>query len=636
MRRFLHLLPLVVLSFTLAGCPSWFGDEEEEKKPFVLGDLIEPFDPPTLEELDAKVEWLDGEIVDPLERLRQRLHEEGDPPVALAEALNLGNNTVADNLNIRAAFGRLPSSDGQVNWNGSIVRHSAADVKSTNPILGSSTIEFDVSGLTSVGLMGFDWAFNPFAIKDTVVRWQSSKDMLYDKIVLRDDVTWSDGKPFTAHDVEFSFKVIMSEQVPVPAQRSGTDKLKWVKAYDDHTVVFFHKAPLATNVWNIAFSILPKHIYETSIYEDPTLQESDYHVKFEKNPVVGGAYEITSRDRDHHIELTSRESWYMHDGKQVRDKPYFRKVRFEIIVDTSIALLALKGGNIEEMILNPQQWKNQTNDDDFYKSNTKAFDVEWVYYYFGWNCKRPLFSDKRVRTAMSYAFDHDEMLETLRYGLDEPSNGIFHSTSRWAPKDPPKLYKQDLKKAEQLLDEAGWSDHDGDGYRDKEIDGKSVRFEFSILVMNKQERIAICNLLKENLEQIGIICNVRPLEFTVLQDKTRKHEFQAHFGGWGTGAYPDTGENLWRTDADRNFGQYSNPEVDRLFDEAMKELDDAKRREIFGRIHTTLYEDQPYTWLYFRNAYYGFNKNLRGWVFSPRGPYTYGPGFSSIWKPAAQ
>ena len=47
-----------------------------------------------------------------------------------------------------------------------------------------------------------------------------------------------------------------------------------------------------------------------------------------------------------------------------------------------------------------------------------------------------------------------------------------------------------------------------------------------------------------------------------------------------------------------------------------------------------LWEDQPYTWLYFRNAYFGFNKQLRGYNFSPRGPYNYGPGFDAIWKPA--
>ncbi|HUS39270.1 MAG TPA: peptide ABC transporter substrate-binding protein, partial [Pirellulales bacterium] len=100
---------------------------------------------------------------------------------------------------------------------------------------------------------------------------------------------------------------------------------------------------------------------------------------------------------------------------------------------------------------------------------------------------------------------------------------------------------------------------------------------------------------------------------------------------------PDTSENLWATNAienGRNFSQYSNPEVDRLFEKGKRELDLQKRAAIYAKIHMILWEDQPYTWLYFRNAYYAFNKDLRGYNFSPRGPYTYGPGSGSIFKPA--
>ncbi len=100
-------------------------------------------------------------------------------------------------------------------------------------------------------LFAFDWNLVPFADSDVVVSWQSSKDRLYDKVVLRRDCTWSDGKPITAHDVEFSYKMIMNPKIPVPAVKSGPDKLKGVVAYDDYTVVFFHQQSLATNEWNV-------------------------------------------------------------------------------------------------------------------------------------------------------------------------------------------------------------------------------------------------------------------------------------------------------------------------------------------------------------------------------------------------
>ncbi|MBI3464726.1 MAG: peptide ABC transporter substrate-binding protein, partial [Planctomycetes bacterium] len=492
--------------------------------------------------------------------------------------------------------------------------------------------EVDVVSLLGMGFFGFDWDLKPFALSETVVSWQTSKDRMSDKVVIRDDLTWSDGHPLTAHDVVFSFQTIMNPRVPVPAMRSQTDKLRWVEAYDDHTLVFFQREPLATNDWNLNFGIIPKHIYENSLKEDVTLQRSAYHVKYENDPVTGGPYIITRRSRGQEILVTARESWYMHSGKQVRPRPYFQQVRFRIIEDPNTALLAIKSGQTDELELQAAQWQDQTSGPDFYRFNTKADGVEWLYFYFGWNNKSPFFSDVRVRQAMSYAFDHDEMLNTLCYGLYEPCTGIWHPQSWMAPKKPTPRYRQDLDKAEDLLDQAGWEDHDGDGTRDKMIGGRLVPFEFSMIVRQDPERVRICELLKTNLDQIGIVCNVTPMEATVLQQRMLDHDFQGAYGGWSTGADPDTAENIWGTGQERNFVQYSNPEVDRLFDLGRKEFDREKRGEIYGRMHELIYADQPYTFLFFRKSFYGFNKQLRGINFSPRGPYHYNPGMGGIWK----
>jgi peptide/nickel transport system substrate-binding protein len=609
--------------------------KETPSKPFQLGDLLKPFTPPPLAEIDAKAEWVDQPVLDSLVLLRERQKDE-TPLATVQEALKLRNTSPENNAKILSALGRLPANDGQVDWNAVMVRHQAADVKSTNPVMASSEIEFDVGSLTAFGLFSFDWALRPFAAKETVVSWQTSKDRMMDKVVIRDDLTWSDGKPITAHDVVFSFRLIMTDAVPVPAQRSGTDKIRWIEAYDDHTLVYFHQAPLATNVWNLNFSVVPKHIYENSVAEDPTLSDSKYHVQQENHPVCGGPYEFAGRTRGKEIVLRARESYYMHGGKQVRDRPYFKEVRFNIISDPTVALLALKKGELDEYVLMPEQWMTQTGNDEFYYKNTKAYGLEWVDFHFGWNLKTPYFADVRVRKAMSYAFNYQEMLGKLLYGLYEPSTGIFQKTSPWYPKEPLAPYHQDLGKAEALLDEAGWTDSDGDGVRDKTIDGRKQKFEFSILCNSDPLRIQICTLLKENLDRIGVQCNVRPLEFTVLMDKTQKREFDAFMGGWGAGTDPDTSDNIWGTGEARNFVGYSNPEVDALFKRGREEFDPEKRLEIYRKIHKIIYDEQPYTWLYSRSSFYGFSKTLRGYNFSPRGPYHYGPGFGSFWKPTTQ
>ncbi len=591
----------------------------------------EPFDPPALADLEKSVTWIDRPVRDGMVLLRAE-QEKQKPAASVAEALALENTSADRNRTILAALGRLPA-EGAADMAARIDRHVTGDLGSTNPIMISTTAEFDILGLTGFGLFSFGRDLEPFASAETVASWQTSVDGLLDKVVIRDDLVWSDGQPITAHDVAFSYRLIMDPRVPVPAVRSGTDQMRWVHAYDDRTLVFFHKEPLATNVWNINFPVLPRHVYESTWEDDPTLKDSPAHVKLEEAPVSGGPYEIVERKRGQQIVLRRRESWSRVGGRKVRDEPFFREVRFRIIEDPNTSLLALKAGEVAEMVLTPEQWTTQTSGPDFNRSNTRVTAPEWVSFHFAWNIDSPFFADRRVRRAMSYAFDHDRMLEKLCFGLYAPAAGNFPDDSWMASKKKLQPYKQDLDKAEALLDEAGWVDHDNDGVRDKEIDGRLVPLEFSMLVNQQPLRVAICTLLKENLEQVGVRMNVRPTESTVIQDLTQKRKFQAYFGGWGSGTDPDSSENIWATGAGRNFISYSNPEVDRLFVEGRRELDRAKRAEKYARIQEILYEDQPYTWLYMRNSFYGFSKNLRGYVFSPRGPYHYSPGFGSLWKP---
>jgi len=620
----------------------------DENVKFTLGDLVPMAegDYPELKALIRDNEWLAKPVLNSLDLMRERQAKE-EKPATIEEMRRLQNTSRTNNLRIRSALGFLAAVDGSdIDYGATWDRHSGADVKSTNPLMISSTAEFDVAGLMGFGLFGFDWTFSPHGSEDSIRSWETSKNGLYDKVVMRDDLVWSDGTPITAHDIVFSYKVIMTSKVPVPAVRSGTDQLLGVKAYDDQTVVFFHPDPLATNVWNIMFPVIPKHVYEGSVAEDPTLQSSPYHVEKDENPVTGGAYVLTKRVRGQQIVLERRKSFHTVNGKQVRDIPHFKTIRFAIVEDPNTALLALKRGDLEEIQLTPQQWKEQTSSADFYKNNTKAYDIEWVYFYFGWNMRSPFFRDARVRQAMGLAFNHAEMMERHRHGMDEQSTGVFHRTSPWAPPKAPPAYQQDLNTAEDLLAAAGWTDTDGDGvldgyaFIDPEFDGqinevKRVKFEFTIVTSNRPDRVLLCELLRENLDQVGIVCNVRAAEFTVLQQMARDHKFHAQLGGWGTGTDPDTSDNLWATkaiDSGRNYVCYSNPNIDELFQQGKYELDLEKRKEIYRQIHRLLYDDQPYTWLYFRNAYFAFNNNLRGVNFSARGPYNYGPGEGSIFK----
>jgi len=246
----------------------------------------ESFEPPALETIDRDARWIDRPVKDALTLLRAE--QDAEPLKAtVAEALTLRNDTPSNNAAILSALGQLPA-EGAADLEARIDRHVAGDLGSTNPILISSNAEFDILGLTGFGLFSFDRQLEPFANAETVVSWQTSADGLIDKVVLRDDLVWSDGRPITAHDVAFTYRVIMDPRVPVPAVRSGTDQLRGVHAYDDRTLVFFHREPLATNVWNINFPVLPQHVYEKTWEDDPTLKDSPAHVALEEKPICDG------------------------------------------------------------------------------------------------------------------------------------------------------------------------------------------------------------------------------------------------------------------------------------------------------------------------------------------------------------
>jgi peptide/nickel transport system substrate-binding protein len=163
-----------------------------------------------------------------------------------------------------------------------------------------------------------------------------------------------------------------------------------------------------------------------------------------------------------------------------------------------------------------------------------------------------------------------------------------------------------------------------------------VPFEFTLLCAQFEDRIQTCTLMKECLDSIGIICNVKPTEFTVLTQLMMDGNFQAELGGWGAGADPDTSANIYMTGEERNYGHYSNPKVDELFIKARHEFAGDKRMALYGEIHNLLWEDQPYTWLFYRNSFYAFNKKLRGYNFSPRGPFHFSPGIGSMYAVEAQ
>ena len=198
-----------------------------------------------------------------------------------------------------------------------------------------------------------------------------------------------------------------------------------------------------------------------------------------------------------------------------------------------------------------------------------------------------------------------------------------------------EVAEEDPDKAEQLLDEAGWKDTDGDGIRDKLIDGKTVPFHFTVSVPNAGSGPKVAELLRADLEKIGVKCDVLLIGWVEFDARLRERKHQAYMMALTTGIDPDTAKNLWETKAiqdGRNYVGYSNPAVDELFQKGRREFDPGKRAAIYAEIDRLIYEDHPVTMLFCKPTLWGFSKSIRGYRPSPRGFYGYSPGFFSMWK----
>jgi peptide/nickel transport system substrate-binding protein len=595
----------------------------------------EDWKPPTLEELQTWG-WKDLPVVTMRELARQRSAGSAPPRVSAAEALSMRNDSREANETILSVLGLPPRTDEEVDWEAAVNRREADAPRTLNYVLWGSTVEDDICGLLYAVPGIFDHRFEPMADADIVKRWR--RNPMADLIELRGDLVWEDGAPLTAYDYEFAFHVIQDQRIAIPTGHADT--LRWVKAYDAQTLAVFHKEPLVTNIWNASFPALPRHIYSPGLAEDPTMRASDWNVYWNLHPLSGGRYRLVEHRSHEQVLLERRDSYYLdRNGRQVRDKPYVKTVRFRIIPDETAAQLAFVKGEIDEKRLQPQQWMRGTEDAEFLRHGVKVHGAEWGFTYFAWAQRpapdAPFFKDRRVRLAMAYALDHREMIEEIYFGLYDAGTGPF-SPESWMADPQAKPFQQDLDKAEALLGEAGWTDSDGDGVRDKTVGARKWDFEFTMSVPQAGSGPQLAVLLKQDLEKIGIRMDIKLLEWTAFLREQEVHASQAWIAAAGAGTDPAYHADLFKSENypnGRNGVGYSNPQVDELFEKGVREFDFVKRRQIYQRIHKLIAEDQPCMFLVFRRSFWAFGKRLRGYGFSPRGPFGSSPGFLDIWVP---
>jgi peptide/nickel transport system substrate-binding protein len=294
-------------------------------------------------------------------------------------------------------------------------------------------------------------------------------------------------------------------------------------------------------------------------------------------------------------------------------------VVYRIIPDLSTMFLELRSGGLDYMGLTPLQYAMQTDNPVFRRRFNKYRYPAFGYTYLGYNLRRPLFQDRRVRQALSFSIDKQELIEGVLLGLGQIATGPY-KPGTWPHNPRVRTYPYDPDQARALLAEAGWRDVDGDGILEK--DGKP--FSFTIVTnQGNDQRIKAGEIIQRRFREVGVEVKLRVIEWaSFLKEFIDPGNFDATILGWSIPIDPDV-YDIWHSGKIRpgelNFVHFRNAEVDLLLEEGRRTLDQERRKEIYGRFQEILAEEQPYTFLFVPDALPVVARRFRGIEPAPAG-----------------
>lgn len=426
--------------------------------------------------------------------------------------------------------------------------------------------------------------------------WSISADHRTITFKLKPDLQWADGKPLTSADVLFTWQLVTDENTRTPY---GADYKLVIKAETPDPLTFrvSYQEPYAPalDTW-AGLQILPRHLLEGQDINTTA---------FAQNPVGSHYYKLEQWQHGERISL-------VRNPLATQGQAQIERLVSRFIPDAASQFLELMADNIDTMNLNPIQYARIfPARPDLSRKIALYKELGNNYTYLGFNLKRKPFDDVRVRQAINYAINKQELIDGVLLGLGEPVASPYKPGTRWSnPRLQP--YPYDAEKALALLKEAGYADHDGDGILDK--DGKPLKFEM-LTNQNKQREMSAV-LVQRRLKEIGIDTSIRVLEWASFIGRFIKTgEFDAVVLGWSLSLDPDQ-YSIWHSSQQApgqfNFIGYHNPQVDKLLEQGRLELDIEKRTKIYHEFARLLQEDSPIVYLYAGYGLPAIHKRIKG------------------------
>ncbi len=407
--------------------------------------------------------------------------------------------------------------------------------------------------------------------------WETSDDQLTWTFALEEGVKFHDGEDFTADDVVYSYERIIDEEL---SNSYRFDSVKSVKAVDDSTVEISLKQPTPNLLALIG------GFKGMAIVSEKNVKSGDIGRK----PVGTGPFVLDEYVSGDSITLTANKDYW-------GGAPKLGSVQYTFVSEPTVALANLQSGEVQWTDnLPPQQVESLKSDDTLETGVVPSND----YWYFAANQAKAPFDDPKVRQALAYGIDREAITEAAKFGLATVNQTAIPETSKWYYDYAP--YSYDPDKAEQLLEEAG-------------VDDLSI----DMMVTNEYpETIQAAQVMASQLGEIGVDLKIRTEDFATWLDDEAKGNFDVFMLGWLGNIDPqDFYYGQHHSKGANNYQKYSNPEVDRLLDQANKETDETARKDLYDQAVKMIVDDASYTYLYNPDVVQGWAPELEGYTVRP-------------------
>lgn len=496
---------------------------------------------------------------------------------------------------------------------GTVVVLSDREPDDLNPLTFNSNPAFQAVHLMFRALAWRDSTLSNYA-PDLAESWELRPDSTL-VLHLRDDVLWHDGVPVTAEDVVFTIRIQKEARTASPRQ-ADVASVQSVTAVDSFTVEVKLERPGPYTV-NALLEVVPvpKHLLEEVAPEEMRFDT------FSRNPVGNSFYEFGGWQPGQNLTLTVNEE--MPEGRAALDRIVLR-----FVPDVNAAMTELLAGQGDLMKIPPDQRERVEAAENVELYTAPRVRPTWI----AWNTERAPVDDRSVRRAILMAIDREAIAQGLFGQVGEaalsPIPEVLAEHS-----DEVEPIPHDPARAEALLAEAGWTDSDGDGIREKAGQPLTLAIDY---IATDQARRDVLVAMQDMLRTVGIALELKPFESTAWVDRLRAGDYQGSFWGWGWGpgvAGPNA-EMVFHSrsipPAGPNFASYSNPRVDALIDSALVTTDKARAQEIWRELEQILIDDAVYAPIYLDPELFGVNTRyanvkFRGIEWWEDVPYWYIP-----------